>query len=72
MAGFLSPSVGTVELDGRQIWRNHDVYREIGLVPEREALFDYLSGRPSSGPTPTCTGCPTRGRRPSGRWPWSR
>ncbi len=45
MAGFLSPSVGTVELDGRQIWRNHDVYREIGLVPEREALFDYLSGR---------------------------
>ncbi len=45
MAGFLSPSAGTVELDGRRIWRNHDVYREIGLVPEREALFDYLSGR---------------------------
>jgi ABC-2 type transport system ATP-binding protein len=45
MSGFLSPSTGTVTLDGEALWRNEEVYRQIGLVPEREALFDYLTGR---------------------------
>jgi ABC-2 type transport system ATP-binding protein len=45
MAGFLSPSVGTVTLDGTSLWRNEQIYRSIGLVPEREALFDYLTGQ---------------------------
>jgi ABC-2 type transport system ATP-binding protein len=45
MAGFLSPSAGSATLDGRQIWRNTDVYRAIGLVPEREVSFGYLTGR---------------------------
>ncbi len=45
MSGFLAPSTGTVTLDGEPLWRNESVYREIGLVPEREALFDYLTGR---------------------------
>jgi ABC-2 type transport system ATP-binding protein len=45
MSGFLAPSTGTVTLDGEPLWRNEEVYRKIGLVPEREALFDYLSGR---------------------------
>jgi len=45
MSGFLAPSAGTVTLDGRPLWRNASVYRAIGLVPEREALFDYLTGR---------------------------
>ncbi len=45
MSGFLSPSTGTVALDGETLWRNEQVYRQIGLVPEREALFDYLTGR---------------------------
>ncbi len=45
MSGFLSPSAGTVTLDGQPVWRNPEVYRTIGLVPEREALFDYLTGR---------------------------
>jgi ABC-2 type transport system ATP-binding protein len=45
MSGFLSPSTGTVTLDGDPLWRNEEVYRKIGLVPEREALFDYLTGR---------------------------
>jgi ABC-2 type transport system ATP-binding protein len=45
MSGFLAPSTGTVTLDGEPLWRNESVYRQIGLVPEREALFDYLTGR---------------------------
>jgi ABC-2 type transport system ATP-binding protein len=45
MSGFLAPSTGTVTLDGEPLWRNQSVYRKIGLVPEREALFDYLTGR---------------------------
>ncbi|MFI0417697.1 ABC transporter ATP-binding protein [Spongiactinospora sp. 9N601] len=44
MAGFLAPSNGSVTLDERPIWRNHDVYRSIGLVPEREAVYGFLTG----------------------------
>ncbi|MEV6548850.1 ABC transporter ATP-binding protein [Streptomyces sp. NPDC051597] len=45
MGGFLAPSTGSVTLDGRPIWRNEDVYRRIGIVPEREAMYDFLTGR---------------------------
>ncbi|MEW1699985.1 ABC transporter ATP-binding protein [Streptomyces sp. NPDC091278] len=45
MGGFLDPSTGSVTLDGRSIWGNESVYREIGVVPEREAMYDFLTGR---------------------------
>ncbi|KQU65161.1 ABC transporter ATP-binding protein [Phycicoccus sp. Root101] len=45
MSGFLAPSAGSVTLDGEQIWRHTDAYRTIGLVPERELSFGYLTGR---------------------------
>lgn len=44
IAGFLAPSGGTVILDGMGIWRNHEIYRSIGLVPEREAVYGFLTG----------------------------
>lgn len=44
MSGFLAPSSGSVTLDGTPIWRNQEVYRRIGLVPERESMYDYLTG----------------------------
>jgi ABC-2 type transport system ATP-binding protein len=44
MSGFLAPSSGTVTLDDRTIWRNAEAYRHIGLVPEREGMYDYLTG----------------------------
>ncbi|WP_067822768.1 ABC transporter ATP-binding protein [Actinomadura kijaniata] len=45
MGGFLEPSAGSVTLDGTPIWRNPDVYRRLGLVPERESAYDFLTGR---------------------------
>ncbi|MEV6005707.1 ABC transporter ATP-binding protein [Streptomyces sp. NPDC051976] len=45
MAGFLAPSNGAVTLDGTPIWRNQEAYREIGIVPEREAMYDFLTAR---------------------------
>src|SRR4029450_6209938 len=45
MSGFLAPSTGSVTLDGEPLWRNEQAYRKVGLVPEREALYDYLTGR---------------------------
>jgi ABC-2 type transport system ATP-binding protein len=45
MAGFLPPSAGHVTLDGKPVWRNTEIYRQIGLVPERELSFGYLTGR---------------------------
>lgn len=45
MSGFLAPSSGRVTLDGQPVWRNTETYRRIGLVPERELSFGYLTGR---------------------------
>jgi len=44
MGGFLPPSAGTVALDGQPVWRNTSIYRVLGLVPEREAMYDFLTG----------------------------
>jgi ABC-2 type transport system ATP-binding protein len=44
IAGFLAPSAGSITLDGVPTWRNEQVYRHIGLVPEREELFDSVTG----------------------------
>ena len=44
MGGFLAPSSGTVTLDGEAVWRNEGIYRRIGLVPEREGMYDAVTG----------------------------
>jgi ABC-2 type transport system ATP-binding protein len=44
MSGFLAPSSGRVTLGGEPTWHNEQIYRRIGLVPEREAMYDGVSG----------------------------
>jgi ABC-2 type transport system ATP-binding protein len=44
LAGFLKPSSGTVDLLGGSAWRNPEIYRYVGLVPEREAVYPFLTG----------------------------
>ena len=43
MSGFLAPSIGAIRVDGRPVWHDHDLYRTIGLVPERDAVYGYLT-----------------------------
>ena len=45
LAGLLRPSSGRVLIAGRPAWHEPSVYREIGLVPEREAVHAFLTGR---------------------------
>ncbi|BEL09862.1 ABC transporter ATP-binding protein [Actinoplanes sichuanensis] len=45
MAGFLSPSRGTVTIDGKPTWRNPSIYRDLGLVTERESVHGFLTAR---------------------------
>jgi len=45
LAGLLRPSSGRVMIAGRSAWRDPSIYRETGLVPEREAVHPFLTGR---------------------------
>ncbi len=45
LAGLLRPSAGTVTVDGQPSWHNPAIYRQLGLVPEREAVHAFLTGR---------------------------
>ena len=72
MAGFLAPSAGTVELDGER-----GVAPRAGLPADRHRPRDRGGlrrrdgRRPSSSPTPGCTGWPSPGPQPSERSSWS-
>jgi ABC-2 type transport system ATP-binding protein len=61
MAGFLPPSVGRVMLDGVPVWRNERAYKDIGLVPETEAVYDTLTGAQFVRANADLQGLPTPG-----------
>jgi ABC-2 type transport system ATP-binding protein len=44
LAGFLAPSAGSVMVLGRSPHHDPSVYRQIGLVPEREAVYPFMTG----------------------------
>ena len=45
VAGLLAPSTGSVTVEGQPSFGHPAVYRSIGLVPEREAVYPFLTGR---------------------------
>jgi ABC-2 type transport system ATP-binding protein len=44
IAGFLAPSRGTVTVAGEPSWRNPGLFRKVGLVPERDSVYAFLTG----------------------------
>jgi len=45
IAGFLAPSSGAVTIAGRPTRGHPELYRQVGLVPEHEAVYPFLTGR---------------------------
>ena len=45
IGGFLAPSSGSVTVAGSQTRGHPQLYRQIGLVPEHEAVYPFLTGR---------------------------
>jgi len=44
IAGFLAPSRGELTVGGVRAWRNPEIYRTVGLVPERDSVYAFLTG----------------------------
>jgi ABC-2 type transport system ATP-binding protein len=44
ISGFLAPSRGEVTVGGAPSWRNPDIYQVLGLVPERDSVYAFLTG----------------------------
>ena len=45
IAGFLPPSRGELTIGHRSSWRDPSVYRQVGLVPERDSVYAFLTGQ---------------------------
>jgi ABC-2 type transport system ATP-binding protein len=44
IAGFLLPSRGEIMVAGRSSWRNPEMFRHVGVVPERDSVYAFLTG----------------------------
>jgi ABC-2 type transport system ATP-binding protein len=44
IAGFLLPSRGEITVAGRSSWRNPGMFRQVGVVPERDSVYAFLTG----------------------------
>jgi ABC-2 type transport system ATP-binding protein len=44
IAGFLPPSRGELTVGTATPWRNPEIYRRVGLVPERDSVYAFLTG----------------------------
>jgi ABC-2 type transport system ATP-binding protein len=45
IAGFLRPSSGAVRIGSHPAWQHPEIYARVGLVPERESVYSFLTGR---------------------------
>ena len=44
VAGFLRPSAGEALVFGEPSWRNPAIFRRVGLVPEKDAVYPFMTG----------------------------
>jgi ABC-2 type transport system ATP-binding protein len=44
IAGFLEPSKGTLTVNGIKTTKNPNIYHTLGLVPERDSVYSFLTG----------------------------
>ncbi len=44
LAGLLKPSNGDALVEGEAAWQNPEIYKLVGFVPEREAVYPFLTG----------------------------
>jgi ABC-2 type transport system ATP-binding protein len=44
IAGFLAPSRGELTVAGQPSWRNPGLFATVGFVPERDAVYSFLTG----------------------------
>jgi ABC-2 type transport system ATP-binding protein len=44
IAGFLMPSRGEISVAGQSSWRNPAIFRKVGVVPERDSVYAFLTG----------------------------
>src|SRR5690348_17922141 len=44
IAGFLEPSRGQLTVAGEPSWHNPGLFRKVGLVPERDSVYAFLTG----------------------------
>src|SRR5260221_10904454 len=51
IAGFLPPSRGELSIGAAAPWRNPEIYRAVGLVPERDSVYAFLTGAEFVGAT---------------------
>jgi ABC-2 type transport system ATP-binding protein len=45
ITGFLAPSRGTVTIGSVPSWRNPAIFRTVGIVPERDSVYAFLTAR---------------------------
>ena len=64
--GQLRPSQGTVSVLGYDAWNNPALNREIGLCPEQDAFYEWMTGRDFVTTCARLSGLP-RKRRSGGR-----
>jgi ABC-2 type transport system ATP-binding protein len=44
ISGFLGPSKGTLTVGGKPSWGDPNIYKTLGLVPERDSVYAFLTG----------------------------
>jgi ABC-2 type transport system ATP-binding protein len=44
ITGFLRPSRGEITVAGQSTWRNPAMFRQVGVVPERDSVYAFLTG----------------------------